>query len=147
MATLKARSFRAEDLVKVEPWFDDAETRRWLGDRTWPRRLLELARQSDRVALLYSLADEPVGLLDIELYADGTAAVAVIVSPDHRRRGLATAILRSLFHLPQTGGVDRIIGEVEVGNVAGERCVRAAGFEPCAAVVTHEGFIRFASRR
>jgi len=49
-----------------------------------------------------------VGLLDLELYDDGTAAVAVIVSPDHRRRGLATVILQSLFDLPQTQGLDRI---------------------------------------
>jgi hypothetical protein len=23
-------------LAVIEPWFDDADTRRWLGDRRWP---------------------------------------------------------------------------------------------------------------
>jgi RimJ/RimL family protein N-acetyltransferase len=140
------RLLRTEDLAIVEPWFDDPETQRWLGDREWPRRLLRLARQPGRFALLYELADHPVGLLDIELYDKGRAAVAVLVSPEHRGQGVATSILRSLFDLPQTSGVEVLVAEVEMGNSAGERCVRAAGFTVLGAP-TDEGFLRFALRR
>jgi RimJ/RimL family protein N-acetyltransferase len=140
------RLLRTEDLAIVEPWFDDPETQRWLGDREWPRRLLRLARQPGRFALLYALTDHPVGLLDVELYEGGKAAVAVLVSPEHRGQGVATSILRSVFDLPQTRGVEEVVGEVEVGNSAGERCVRAAGFTVLDAP-TDEGFLRFALRR
>jgi hypothetical protein len=30
---LNARSFRADDLAIVEPWFEDSETQRWLGGK------------------------------------------------------------------------------------------------------------------
>jgi RimJ/RimL family protein N-acetyltransferase len=140
------RLLRADDLAVVAPWFDDPETQRWLGNREWPRRLLRLARQPGRFALLYTLADHPVGLLDIELYDGGKAAVAVLVSPQHRGQGIATSILRSLLDLPQTRGVEKVVGEVEAGNRAGERCVRAAGFVLLGSP-TDEGFLRFALRR
>jgi RimJ/RimL family protein N-acetyltransferase len=87
-----------------------------------------------------------VGLLDIELYDRGRAAVAVLVSPEHRGQGIATSILRSVFDLPQTRGVEELVGEVEVGNSAGERCVRAAGFTRLNAP-SDERFLRFALRR
>jgi RimJ/RimL family protein N-acetyltransferase len=144
--TLMPRFLRTDDLPIVEPWFDDPETQRWLGDREWPRRLLRLAREPHRFALLYAVADHPAGLLDIELYEEGTAAVAVVVSPKHRGRGLATSILRSVFDLPQTEGMKEVIGEVESENEAGERCVRAAGFTRLNAR-SEEGFLRFALRR
>jgi RimJ/RimL family protein N-acetyltransferase len=140
------RLLQADDLAIVEPWFDDPETQRWLGDREWPRRLLWLTRQPGRVALLYALADDPVGLLDIELYDGGKAAVAVLVSPEHRGQGVATSILRSVFDLPQTRGVQEVVGEVEVGNSAGEHCARAAGFVLLDAP-TDEGFLHFVLRR
>ena len=141
-----SRLLRTDDLAIVEPWFDDPETQRWLGDREWPRRLLRLARQPGRFALLYALADQPVGLLDIELHDGGQAAVAVLVSPEHRGQGVATSILRSLFDLPQTRGVEEVVAEVEVRNSAGERCVRAAGFILLDAP-TDEGFLHFVLRR
>jgi RimJ/RimL family protein N-acetyltransferase len=144
---LTAQSFCAADLVSVEPWFDDRETQRWLGGREWPRRLLELARQSNRVALLYTHAQRQVGLLDLERFPDRKAAVAVVVSPEHRGRGVATSMLRSIFDLPEAEGVSEAVGEVEFGNTAGERCIRAAGFVRDAEAATSERFLRFLSRR
>jgi L-amino acid N-acyltransferase YncA len=144
---LTVRSFSDADLESVEPWFDDRETQRLLGGREWPRRLLELARQSNRVALLYADAQRPVGLLDLERFPDRRAAVAVVVSPQHRGRGVATSMLRSIFDLPEAKGVNEAVGEVEFGNAAGERCVRAAGFVEDAEAATSERFLRFLSRR
>jgi GNAT superfamily N-acetyltransferase len=86
---------------------DDPETQRWLGDQEWARRLLRLARQPCRFELLYALADHRVGLMDMALYDRGKAAIAVLVSPEHRGQGVATSILRSVFDFLQTRGVER----------------------------------------
>jgi RimJ/RimL family protein N-acetyltransferase len=144
---LTARSFRAADLLTVEPWFEDDETQRWLGGRVWPRRLLKLARQPNRAALLYAYADRPVGLLDVERCPEGRAAVAVVVSPEHRGQGVATSMLRSVFDLPEANGVTEVVGEVEFGNTAGEGCIRAAGFVRDSEAASDERFLRFLLRR
>jgi RimJ/RimL family protein N-acetyltransferase len=144
---LNARSFRADDLAIVEPWFEDTETQRWLGGKEWPRRLLELARLPDRSAWLFTCAGRAVGLLDIERFADRSAAVAVVVAPEHRGAGMGTSILRSVLDLPESEGVEQVIGEVEVGNAVGERCVRAAGFGRSSDIPADERFVRFVLRR
>jgi GNAT superfamily N-acetyltransferase len=144
---LAPRPLRGNDLTTIEPWFDDPETQRWLGGRDWPSRLAQLAEQPGRFALLYARGEEPVALLDIERYDDGTAAVAVVVSPRHRRQGIAASILGSIFDLPEVAGVEEVFGEVEQGDTAGERLVCAAGLVPEARATTDEGFDRFVVRR
>jgi RimJ/RimL family protein N-acetyltransferase len=144
---LNARSFRAEDLAIVEPWFEDSETQRWLGGKEWPRRLLELAHPPDRRAWLFTCAGRAMGLLDIERFAGRSAAVAVVVAPEHRGAGMGTSILGSVLDLPGSEDVEQVIGEVEVGNAVGERCVRAAGFGRRSDIAAEERFVRFVLRR
>lgn len=43
---LSLRAFTREDLPTVEPWFRDPDTRRFLGDPTWPAVMLE---RGDRI--------------------------------------------------------------------------------------------------
>jgi hypothetical protein len=40
--TVVLTPFSRADLGVVEPWFEDPQTRRFLGDSGWPRRMLEL---------------------------------------------------------------------------------------------------------
>jgi ribosomal protein S18 acetylase RimI-like enzyme len=127
---LDSRPLRADDLPVVEPWFDDPDTRRWLGGREWPGRLLRLARAPDRLAVVYLLDRAPVALLDLERLAPANAAIAIVVSPAHRRRRVAATVLGTLFALAEVDGVDQIVAEVERGNTAAQRLVRAAGFVP-----------------
>jgi GNAT superfamily N-acetyltransferase len=110
-------------------------TARALNLASWPR-----GRGPGRVC-------EPYALLDLERYDDGTAAVAVVVSPAHRRQGIAASVLRSIFDLPEIAGVDEIFAEVEQGNTAGVRLVFAAGLVPEARGTADEGFDRFVVRR
>lgn len=70
---LSYRHLGRDDLPAIERSFDDSATRRWLGGRDWPRRLVELATQPDRFALVWLRGDEPVALLDLERYDDATA--------------------------------------------------------------------------
>jgi RimJ/RimL family protein N-acetyltransferase len=116
-----------EDLPVIEAWFADVETVRWLGDLEWPRRLLDLAGP-DRFAILFTLDDHPVALLDLERDSDGTAAIAIVVSPTHRRGGLASNVVASVFELPETRDVSEIVAEVEQGNAAASRLVASLKF-------------------
>ena len=141
MTNLARRALAEEDLSSVEVWFGEAETQRWLGDTTWPRRLLELARLPHRTTLLFTQADEPVALLDLERNGDGSASIAIVVAPNHRRRGIASAVVGSLFELDETEEVVVVVGEVEHGNLAGEGLLRAAGFVQTEG--TSEGFTRY----
>ena len=46
---LRLVPFTSAALPSLEPWFDNAETQRWLGDRRWPQMLLRPGREpSDR---------------------------------------------------------------------------------------------------
>jgi L-amino acid N-acyltransferase YncA len=55
-------------------------------------------------------------------------------------------MLRSIFDLPEAKGVREAVGEVEFGNTAGERCVRAAGFVRDFEAATSKRFLRFVRR-
>lgn len=145
MVVLSSRRLRPGDLPNIEGWFDDPDTQRWLGGRDWPRRLLQLAQATDRFALLFDQSGDPVALLDLERDDDSTAAIALVVAPTQRRRRIAATLLRSLFSLQETRDVVAIFGEVEVGNVASERLLRAAGFSFDAR--TEQGFNRYVIRR
>ena len=129
----------------IEPWFDDLETRRWLGDREWPRRPLDLARLPGRFAILFTLDDKPVVLLDLERGSDGTAAFAIVVSPSHRRQGLASNVVASVYEIPEATGIREIIAEIEHGNTAARQLVRSLRF--AAIPGAEEGFERYSLRR
>ena len=142
------RSLTAADLPVVERWFCDPDTRRWLGDEAWPRRLLALAgRSQGRFAFVAVLGGDVVGLADVERYGDDRAAVAVVVAPEHRRRGMGKAILRGLLDVPQLEGVVELFGGVEVGNAASAALVTSSGFEQVSERPDDEGFTYFAQRR
>jgi len=88
-----------------------------------------------------------VALIDTEVYADGTAALALVVAPAHRRRGAGAASLAAIGGLlARTRGVDALVGGVEQQNEASHRCVRAAGFVAVPDDPDEEGFINYVLR-
>jgi L-amino acid N-acyltransferase YncA len=97
-----------------------------------------------RLGLSASWGGVPVALVDAEVYDDGSAAVAFVVAPAHRRRGLGVATLRAVATLLATRhGVTRLIGGVEHTNDASARCAQAAGFTPRSGVPDEEGFVDY----
>jgi RimJ/RimL family protein N-acetyltransferase len=79
MPAVDFRLLTPETLPLVEPWFDDAEVRGRLGDRSWPARAIALQRSSPgsefrgrrvlaRHAWIAYDAETPVGLIDAEVY-------------------------------------------------------------------------------
>jgi len=151
------RPFTPDLLGAVGPWFDDAETFRWLGGRDWPENLLRLIADPpqahrgstvrERAGWVATLDDEPVALIHTEVYVDGTAALSLVVAPAQRRRGVGAAALAAIgVLLARTRGVDALIGGVELHNEASHRCVKAAGFVAVADDPDEEGFINYVLR-
>jgi GNAT superfamily N-acetyltransferase len=140
------RPFAVTDLERVAPWFDDPETVRRLGGREWPQQLLALADPPRRCSFVAVEAADPVALADVERQPDGRAAVALVVAPDRRNRGVGSALLRALAQDLAAQGVPELWGGVEAGNRASERCARNAGFAPASDGPDEEGFVTFALR-
>jgi RimJ/RimL family protein N-acetyltransferase len=154
---IELRPFTPDLLGAVAPWFDDAETFRWLGGRDWPENLLRLIADPprehrgsavrERASWIATVAGEPVALIDTEIYVDGTAAVALVVAPAQRRRGVGAAALAAIGRLlARSHGVDALIGGVEQHNEASHRCVNAAGFVAVTDRPDDEGFINYVLR-
>lgn len=130
------------DLPILDTWFDDAETQRWLGGRDWPAQALRLAAADlERHAFVVVLRGEPVGLLDVEVYADGTASFANVVAPSRRRQGIATQALRELFDAPELSAVVTWFAGVEDGNEASRQLLGSLGFRASPGPGS-EGFVR-----
>ena len=157
MRPIELKPFTADLLDAVDPWFDDAETARWLGGREWPENLLRLIADPprehrgssvrERAGWIATLDGEPVALIDTEMYEDGTAAVALVVAPAQRHRGVGAATLAAIREvLARTRGVDALVGGVEQRNEASHRCVKAAGFVAVAEDPDEEGFINYVLR-
>ncbi|HVF11969.1 MAG TPA: hypothetical protein VNA87_02675 [Actinomycetota bacterium] len=80
--------------MMMEGWWDDPETKRWMGGYR-PQQALQLAANPpkefrggavlSRKALAALKAKRPVALVDFESYDDGTAGVGIVVAPDGPR--------------------------------------------------------------
>jgi RimJ/RimL family protein N-acetyltransferase len=128
----EARLLRQEDVAELESWFADVSTTRWLGDRDYPSRLLQLAAENGRWAFVILDADDMVALVDVERDDDdpSSAAVAVAVAPFKRGAGLGRRPFSVVGVRPELAALSELVGDVEAGNKAAERCVVAAGFQP-----------------
>jgi RimJ/RimL family protein N-acetyltransferase len=153
---VQLRPFTPDLLGAVAPWFDDAETVRWLGGREWPENILRLIADPphehrgstvrDRAGWVATLDGEPVALIDTEVYEDSTAALSLVVAPAQRRRGVGTSALAAIGRLlGRSHGVQALFGGVE-HNEASHRCVKAAGFVAVADDPDEEGFINYVLR-
>jgi len=139
------RDLTETDLPAVRPWFEDDDTRHWLGGWTWPAGKLTLAGP-DRCTMLAFADDVAAGLVDIEMFEARRAAFAIVVSPSLRRSGLGRAIVAALIAQPRFADVVEWLAGVETGNVASRRLLLGCGFIR----VTDEdaeGFSYFARRR
>ena len=133
MRALRLVAFAAAALPVVEPWFDDAETRRWLGDRRWPSMILRLAagppgehrghQVLDRRACIVEEDDAPVGLVDVEVYEDRTAGLAFVIAPDRRGSGLGRRALHAIAAQLAADGIREVFGGAEANNAASIRCM------------------------
>jgi ribosomal protein S18 acetylase RimI-like enzyme len=140
VTVLELRPFCRTDLDTVESWFADRDTAQHLGDREWPSEALRLASVvvgqtwagvttiCRQAFLAVDDREGAVGLIDIEVYDDGTASYAFVVAPRLRRRGWGQAILRHTEALSILADVDALIGHVATDNSASIECLRKCGY-------------------
>ncbi len=130
-------------------WFDDPDTQRYLGDRIWLYRVIELVQTAPgtvwagitvlgRHVWLAHDDDGACGLIDMEIYDDGSAALALVVAPNRRSQGVGRHILTALTTRPELSAVTRLFGSIEPENLGARRCCECAGFRVAEAIDEEE---------
>lgn len=100
--------------------------------RPWPRRVFELElRQGHTRSYTVALhARRVVGYAGIVLATDAAHVTTVVVRPEHRGRGIATALVAQVLDVARDGGATAATLEVRAGNTAAQRLYRRFGFAP-----------------
>ena len=75
-------------------------------------------------------SDRLVGYLIISRYVDAWDVMNVAVAPEHRRHGIATALLERLFEMTADDGQRGYTLEVRVSNESAIRLYERLGFQP-----------------
>ncbi len=138
-AKLSFTPITPDHVQEIEAWFDDPQTRRFLGGREWIRRLPTLLRDAPGVefrgrrvlarhAWVVHAAENAAALVDVESYDDGTAGFALVVAPSMRGKGIGRRVLSDLETLGELSAVDAFIGAVEPENQAARHCMSGAQF-------------------
>lgn len=171
--TATLRTFTRADLEVVEPWFDDPDTRRFLGDRHWPGAMLDLAEtavgrefrgalQTGAYRFLAVRGGAAVGYIDcgtfdcwtppvlsrsrLEVIEGPAGSIAFVVAPSARRQGVAKAMIEALLARPELADL-RIVGAgVEPDNTASIATLTSAGFAPQLESPDDEGMLYFIRR-
>jgi RimJ/RimL family protein N-acetyltransferase len=144
----------SEDTLPIAgPWFEDEQTQRWLGGPGWPALVLRLAadppaeyrgrRVTGRFAWLARANQTPVGLAEIERYADATAGLALVVGPGFRGRGVGRRIIEAVLARPELAATEVIRAGIQPENTASVRCFTAAGFTAEADAPDEQGVVYF----
>jgi RimJ/RimL family protein N-acetyltransferase len=138
MGAVELESFTHSDRDAVDPWFDDDDTRRFIGGTGWvehslmhpPSAPTERDGRQISARFMWVARDDgvPVGVVDVATYDDLTADLALIVAPEHRLGGLCKQILEAVINHPALGDVQVMRLGVETDNIGAARCAESAGF-------------------
>jgi RimJ/RimL family protein N-acetyltransferase len=138
MSAIELESFTHSDRDAVDPWFDDDDTRRFIGGTGWVEHSLmhppsaPTERDDRQIAARFMwVAREQgvsVGVVDLATYDDKTADLALVVAPEHRRAGVCKRILEAVIGHPSLSDVRMMRLGVEPDNVGAARCAEAVGF-------------------
>lgn len=124
---LELRRLELRDLNAIE------EIERASYKTPWSRSMFagELAKPSSlSLGAFDTETDELLGFLIISRYVDAWHVMNVAVSPEHRRRKIATMLLERLFELTAGDGQRGYTLEVRVSNDVAIRLYERAGFKP-----------------
>ena len=123
---IELRNLRLRDLAAIER----IERRSY--PTPWSRSMFagELTKSSSVCLGAHETdTDELVGYLIISRYVDAWHVMNVAVAPDHRGRGIATALLQRLFELTAGDGRRGYTLEVRVSNRSAIRLYEKLGFK------------------
>ncbi|TMK96096.1 MAG: ribosomal-protein-alanine N-acetyltransferase [Actinobacteria bacterium] len=127
MSELRFRRLELRDLATVEA----IERRSY--PTPWSRSMFagEVAKPSSICLGAFDAeSDVLLGYLIISRYVDAWHVMNVAVEPEHRRRGIATALLDRLFELTAADGRRGYTLEVRVSNTQAIALYERLGFEP-----------------
>ena len=146
-------SFTHADRSDVDPWFDDDDTRRFIGGTGWVEHSLLHApappteRQGRQIVtrLMWVAREDglSVGVVDVATYDDQTAELALIVAPERRRAGLCKEILAAVVINPALADVLVMRLGVEPDNIGAARCAEAVGFSREPSELNEQGMTHF----
>ncbi len=139
------RELTAGDLPVVEPWFEDAETRHWLGGPGWALEGLRLAGPN-RYNLLAYVDGLPAALVDVEIGEDKRAAFAIVMAPALRGRRIGRTVVGVCMADARFADVSEWFAGVETGNVASSQLLLSCGFAKMTDIDA-DGFSYYAWRR
>ena len=128
MTTIELRRLLLDDLSEIE------EIERRSYPTPWSRSMFagELAKPSSICLGAFEAEGEDgalVGYLIVSRYVDAWHIMNIAVSPDFRRRGIATALLERLFELTDDRSRRGYTLEVRVSNDGAVRLYERLGFE------------------
>jgi RimJ/RimL family protein N-acetyltransferase len=112
---IELRPFTAADVALVEPWLDDAESRRRLGG-------LDLRHVAGNRLLAFE-DGEPVAFVHVEHLE--TSSIALLVAPHARGRGVGRAVFAEVLATELAGREVEITAEAD--NAASIRLLEGAG--------------------
>jgi ribosomal-protein-alanine N-acetyltransferase len=97
----------------------------------WSRSMFagELAKPSSVCLGAFDEGAQLLGYLIISRYVDAWHVMNIATDPDHRRRGIATALLERLFELTANDGERGYTLEVRVSNEDAIRLYERLGFQ------------------
>lgn len=136
MTAVRIRPAAMEDARRVMEWANDPVTRSvsfHQGQITWEEHRAWFASRLDdsscRLMIGEDAAGTAIGMLRFDVEHED-ATISINIAPEHRRRGLGTAlILVACRELLDTGGARRIRALIKPGNSESLRAFRRAGFE------------------
>ena len=123
----------------IEHWFEDADTVRFVGGLDWLASTLRFERPDDTQpvdgrdpvahhAWLALSGEQPVALVDVLGYGDGSASMKMTVAPGRRKLGLGKAVLHAVWRLPEMADITEVFGFVDPRHHAAVRLAEASGF-------------------
>ena len=125
MSDTELRRLELRDLNAIE------EIERSSYPTPWSRSMFasEIAKPSSICLGAFEESGELLGYLIISRYVDAWHVMNVAVEPDHRRRGIATALLDRLFELTAEDGRRGYTLEVRVSNTQAIALYERLGFQ------------------
>ncbi|MEE8458820.1 MAG: GNAT family N-acetyltransferase [Phycisphaerales bacterium] len=115
----------------VRRWSFSSDSIEWDAHVAWFRT--KLADPNSRMYIVMDAADDPIGLVRLDVGEDDSGTVSVSIAPELRGRGYGTAALRlASGRFFADTDARRIVAHIKTDNVPSIRAFESAGF-------THRG--------